>query len=151
MLQNRVPGSIFLDLYAGSGSIGIEAVSRGAKKAYFIENAPAAVSCIHQNITFTKFTESAIVLKQDVVAGLSSVREKHVDIVFMDPPYGQGQDRRVLQALLQMPYIDGETLMIVEEKRDADFSYVEGLGYTVLREKIYKTNKHVFLQRKEEA
>lgn len=151
MLQSDVPGSVFLDLYAGSGGIGIEALSRGAKKAYFIEHAPAAVSCIQQNIAFTKFTESAIVLKQDAVAGLSSVREKHADIVFMDPPYGEGQDRRVLQALLQMPYIDGETLIIVEEKRDTDFSYAEELGYTVLREKNYKTNKHVFLLRKAQS
>ncbi len=149
ILQNDVPGSVFLDLFSGSGGIGIEALSRGARKAYFIENAPAAISCIQRNIEFTKFTEKAVVLKQDAVAGLSFIRESHVDIVFLDPPYGEGQDRRVLEALREMPYIDSETLIIVEEKRNADFSYVKELGYSVRREKKYKTNKHVFLCREE--
>lgn len=149
MLQNDVPGSVFVDLYAGSGSIGIEAISRGAQRSYFVENSPAAIQCIQQNITFTKFTERAIVLKQDAVAALSSISEKHVDIIFMDAPYGQDQDRRVLQALLSMPYVDDETLIIVEEKLNTDFSYAEDLGYTIIKEKNYKTNKHVFLCRKE--
>ena len=149
ILQNDVPGSVFLDLYAGSGGIGIEAISRGARKAYFIENAPAAITCIGQNISFTKFTEKAVILKQDAVTGLSLVRESHVDIVFLDPPYGEGQDRRVLQALRAMPYIDEETLIIVEEKLDADFSYVSEMGYSIQKEKRYKTNKHMFLRREE--
>lgn len=148
MLQNDVPGSVFLDLFSGSGGIGIEALSRGAQKAYFVENAPAAIQCIQQNIAFTKFTDRAIVLKQDVVAGLSSIHENHVDIVFLDPPYGQGQDRRVLQALGLLSYIDEDTLIIAEEKISADFSYVSELGYTILKEKKYKTNKHVYLCRK---
>lgn len=147
ILQNDVPGSVFLDLFSGSGGIGIEALSRGARKAYFVENAPAAVSCIQRNLEFTKFTEKAVVLKQDAAAGLSFIRENHVDIVFLDPPYGEGQDRRVLEALRAMPYIDSETLIIVEEKLDADFSYARELGYSVRREKTYKTNKHVFLCR----
>lgn len=148
MLQNDVPGSVFVDLYAGSGAIGIEAISRGAQKSYFIENAPKAVECIQQNIAFTKFANHAIVIKQDVVAGLSSIHEKKVDIIFMDPPYGQEQDKRVLQALLSQPYVDEDTLIIMEEKKDADFSYALDLGYQILKEKIYKTNKHVFVCRK---
>lgn len=151
MLQNDVPGSVFLDLYAGSGSIGIEALSRGAKKVYFMENAPAAIQCIQQNLAFTKFLDRSVVLKQDAAAGLSSVSEKHVDIVFMDPPYGQHQDERVLQALLTKPYIDEDTIIIAEEKLGADFSYAEEMGYQILKEKNYKTNKHVFLCRKAEV
>lgn len=150
ILQNDVPGSVFLDLFAGSGGIGIEALSRGARKAYFIENAPAAVTCIQKNIEFTKFTEKAVILKQDAAAGLSFIREDHVDIVFLDPPYGEGQDRRILQALRSMPYIDSETLIIAEEKLDADFSYAAELGYIIKREKKYKTNKHVFLYREDD-
>lgn len=148
MLQNQVPGSVFVDLYAGSGSIGIEAISRGAKRAYFIENAPKALECIQKNIAFTKFTNHAIVMKQDVVAGLSSIHEKHVDIIFMDPPYGQDQDKRVLNALLTQSYVDEDTLIILEESKEADLSYVVDLGYEVIKEKIYKTNKHIFLNRR---
>lgn len=149
MLQPYVPGSIFVDLFSGSGGIGIEAISRGAVRAYFVENAPAAIQCIQQNIAFTKFTERAIVIKQDALAALSSIHEKHVDVIFMDPPYGQGHGERILRALLQEPYVDEDTLILLEEAKGADFSYVESLGYELVKEKIYKTNKHVFLKKKE--
>ena len=62
MLQAYIPGAVFVDLFSGSGGIGIEALSRGAKKAYFIENAPKAIACIRQNLTFTKMEDRAIVL-----------------------------------------------------------------------------------------
>ena len=82
------------------------------------------------------------------MAALSSVHEKHVDVIFLDPPYGEGQDRRVLAALGSMPYVDEETLIIAEEEIHADFSYAEELGFDIVREKKYKTNKHVFLRKK---
>ena len=86
MIQNEVPGCVFMDLFSGSGAIGIEALSRGAKKAYFIENNKDSLQCIQENIVFTKFTEHAIVIKQDVISALAGIQEKHVDLVFMDPP-----------------------------------------------------------------
>ena len=55
MIQGEIPGCIFLDLFAGSGGIGIEALSRGAAHAYFVENGKEAISCIQENIAFTKF------------------------------------------------------------------------------------------------
>lgn len=147
ILQNDVPGSVFLDLYSGSGAIGIEAISRGAKKAYFIENAAPALSCIHQNLAFTKFQDRAIVIKQDAAAALTQIHEKHVDVIFMDPPYGKGEDERILRALCNMPFVDDETLIIIEEEKKRDFAFAADLGYEIKREKTYKTNKHVFLQK----
>ena len=52
MLQNEVPGSVFVDLFSGSGGIGIEALSRGARKAYFIENAPKSLACIQDKMLY---------------------------------------------------------------------------------------------------
>lgn len=147
IIQMEIPGCAFVDVFSGSGGIGIEALSRGARKAYFIENAPKAVSCIEQNLTFTKFIDSAIVLKQDACAGLMNIYEKHIDIIFMDPPYGQEHEKRVLELLHNMKYVDEDTLIIVEAALDTDFSYLEGMGYTLTREKKYKTNKHVFIHK----
>lgn len=145
MLQNEVPGSVFVDLFSGSGGIGIEALSRGARKAYFIENAPKALACIQDNLQFTKFTDRAVVLKQDACAGLSNIYEKEVDLIFMDPPYGQEHEVRVLKQLAGMKYVTEDTLIIVEADIRTDFSYVEELGLIILKEKKYKTNKHVYL------
>ena len=148
ILQNDVPGSVFLDLFAGSGQIAIEALSRGAKKAYVVENSPQALQCIVQNLQFTKFVDQATVLKQDVALSLSSIHEKHVDVIFMDPPYGTGEVSRVLGALTNMDYVDEETLIIAEENVHVDFSFANELGYDIVREKKYKTNKHVFLRKR---
>lgn len=150
MLQGDVPGSVFVDLFSGSGAIGIEALSRGAKKAYFVENAAKAISCIQQNLAFTKMEERAIVLKQDACSVLNGIYEKSVDIVFMDPPYGCDHEKAVLGVLRGMRYVTEETIIIVEAALNTDFSWVEDLGFFVKKEKCYKTNKHVFVQKKEE-
>ena len=75
ILQADIPGSVFMDLFSGSGAIGIEAISRGAKKAYFVENAASAIACIQDNLHFTKFTEKAVLLKQDVIDALGNIHE----------------------------------------------------------------------------
>ena len=147
MLQTYIPDCVFVDIFSGSGGIGIEALSRGARKAYFIENAPKALSCIQDNLAFTKFTERAIVLKQDACAGLNGIYEKEVNIIFMDPPYDQEHERRVLEMLRGMKYVTEDTLIIVEASLDTDFSYLPQLDFKLVREKKYKTNKHVFIQR----
>lgn len=146
MLQPYTQGSVFVDCFSGSGAIGIEALSRGAKKAYFIENATPALKCIQANLLFTRFADRAMVLKQDAVSALNSIFEKEIDVFFMDPPYDSGLERQVLAALKGHRYITGNTLIIVEAMLDADFSFAEELGYTIEKEKKYKTNKHVFLR-----
>ncbi len=148
MLQSDIPGCVFVDLFSGSGGIGIEALSRGAKKAYFVENATKSIACIEQNLTFTKFADRAVVLKQDACAALNSIYEKHIDILFMDPPYEQEHEKRVLSVLRTMPYVDEDTCIIVEADIKTDFSAVEELGFVIAKEKNYKTNKHVFLYKK---
>lgn len=149
MLQPYTPGSVFVDMFSGSGGIGIEALSRGAKKAYFIENAAPAISCIQDNLQFTKFTDKAVVFKQDAVSALGSIFEKEVDIIFMDPPYGQDLEKQVLSVLSGYRYVTEDTLIIVEAELHEDFSYTEDLGFTIEKEKKYKTNKHVFLRKAE--
>ena len=149
MLQPEIPGAVFADLFSGSGAIGIEALSRGAEKAYFIDNSPKAQACIQQNLTFTKTVNRAIVLKQDVCSALKDIREKQIDIVFMDPPYGCGHEQNVLALLREMKYITEDTMIIVEASLETDFSYLEETGFYIEKDKRYKTNRHVFLRRKD--
>ena len=148
MIQNQVPGAVFVDLFAGSGGIGIEALSRGANKAYFVENATNAFKCIMQNLKTTHFEEDAVVLKQDVVLALRGIKESEVDIIFIDPPYHGELYERTLSQLSQMSYVTENTMIIVESDKDYDFSFAEDYGFEVRKEKEYKSNKHVFLYRK---
>ncbi|MCM1144369.1 MAG: 16S rRNA (guanine(966)-N(2))-methyltransferase RsmD [Blautia sp.] len=149
MLQPYLPDCIFLDLFSGSGGIGIEALSRGARHAYFVENQKDAIACIQQNLQFTRLNEDATILKQDVLSALSCIHEKEADIIFMDPPYEQGFEKQALALLGGLPYVTPDTVIIVEALRQSDFSYVEPLGFSVTKEKVYKTNKHVFLKKQE--
>lgn len=147
MLQPCLSGAVFIDLFSGSGAIGIEALSRGAKHAYFVENNKNALSCIAENLQFTRFTDRATVLKQDVLGALHGIHEKEADIVFMDPPYGHGYEKQALQALKNMPYMTEQTLIVIEASVNHDFSYLEEEGYRLTKEKRYKTNKHIFCQK----
>ena len=148
MIQQDVPDCYFLDLFAGSGQIGLEAVSRGAAKAFFIENAKNAAACIQDNIRFTKFEDACTLLQTDVISGLRTLEGKYrFDLIFMDPPYKKELEKEVLTFLSHSSLVKPSAKFIVEAALETDFSYAEELGYTVLKEKCYKTNKHVFLQK----
>lgn len=148
MLQPYLADCVFLDLFSGSGGIGIEAISRGAKCAYFVENDGKAIECIVDNLKFTRFTEKATVLKQDVLSAVSNISEKEADIIFMDPPYDNLYEKRVLEALSKANYVTENTLIVVEASLNTDFSYLEEMGFELYKEKKYKTNKHMFIRRK---
>lgn len=116
MLQSDIPGCKFLDLYSGSGAIGIEALSRGAAKAVLVENSKKAVECIKDNLTFTKLADKADVMEMDVLSAINRLKGKDVfSIVYMDPPYSNDYERDVLAALRNSDIIDEYTIIIVEE------------------------------------
>ena len=76
ILQNDLPGCHFLDLFAGSGAIGIEALSRGAAKAVFVDNSKEALSCIRQNLEKTHLADRAIVIGQDCAGAIHALDAK---------------------------------------------------------------------------
>ena len=154
ILNPDLPGSTFLDLFSGSGGIGIEALRRimdgnfrGADRAVFIEMNPKAAECIRENLQTTKLEEESVVMNCDVLTGLRRLEGKDYvfDFVFMDPPYGKELERQVLEYLASSPLISEDTLLIVEADLNTGFEYLESMGYECRREKIYKTNKHVFI------
>lgn len=147
MLQPYLADAVFIDLYSGSGGIGIEALSRGARHAYFVENNKNALACITANLQFTKFTDRATVLKQDVLSALQGIHEKGADVIFMDPPYDHGYEKEVLQILGNAPFVTERTLIVIEASLNSDFSYLEQMGFTLTKDKRYKTNRHIFCRK----
>lgn len=150
MLQRDIPGCYFLDLFAGSGQIGLEALSRGANYAVFVENGKKAAACVADNIHFTKFDTQSKLIPSDVMAALRSMEGKYkFDIIFMDPPYNKLIEKDVLQYLVDSSLLKEDTMIIVEASLETDISYLEEMGYELLKCKKYKTNMHVFIQKKE--
>lgn len=86
ILGERVDGASVLDLYAGTGALGIESLSRGAAAATFVEGAAGAVHAIFQSLARTSLVEHAQVIRGRLPAALSNVKTKF-DIIFIDPPY----------------------------------------------------------------
>lgn len=92
ILMLSVPGSRFLDLFAGTGSIGIEALSRGAEKVCFVERDPLNAKLIKENLQITGFSDQAEIYIKDVFQALNLMQQKgyQFDLIFVDPPFRQG-------------------------------------------------------------
>lgn len=152
ILQNDIYGCRFLDIFGGSGGIGIEALSRGAAHACFIEQNRAAAQCIRENLAFTRLDGQAEVMQSDVFSAFSRMAgQEPYHIIFMDPPYGKDLERNVLEyfSMHQPSFVNQDTLIIAEASLGTDFSYVSRLGAEIVRVKEYKTNMHVFLKMQE--
>ena len=146
MISGKIPGAKFLDIFSGSGAIGLEAVSRGAKKAYFIENNKEAIGCIKDNIAFTKSISECVLYTQDYLSALKQIEhEGEMDIIFMDPPYGQDYEKRVLEYLSESGLCGEDTMIIVEADLNTEFDYLPDFGFEIYKYKKYKTNAHIFI------
>jgi 16S rRNA (guanine(966)-N(2))-methyltransferase RsmD len=147
ILQQQVYDCRFLDLFSGSGGIGIEALSRGAGEAVFVDNDKEAVRCIKTNIKHTHFEDVSRVMAMDVSWALRSLEQlgQPFDIIFMDPPYGKGLENKILPWLLDSRLVTEDTLLILETSLEVDLSYLEHMPCEITKVKKYKSNCHVFL------
>jgi len=116
MVQTRLPGSWFLDLYAGSGAMGIEALSRGAAHAVFVDNASKALRVLRDNLKTAGLAPLAAVHHLDAPANLSRLHrpENGYDIVFADPPYHFEQYMELLEALGGTRLVAPDGLVAIE-------------------------------------
>lgn len=153
MLQFDLPGSSFLDLFSGSGGIAIEALSRGASEAVLVDNSRKACAVIRENLETTHFTREGELMLCDAMTAIRRLEDqgRRFDYIFLDPPYRKGLERTVLERLASSTLPADGGLIIVEAALETDFDYLPGLGYTVDREKLYKTSKHIFIRKQSAA
>lgn len=151
MISNTIPDGAFLDLFAGSGGIGIEALSRGAKECVFVEKNGMAIRVINENLEHTGLKELSTVYQSDALSALKRMENsKKFDVIFVDPPYDGGFYDEILFYLSKSKLIDEESLIIMESRKEEEFSNLEELGFQLIKEKIYKGNKHIFIERRGE-
>lgn len=147
MIQFEIADATVLDLFSGCGAIGIEALSRGAKEAVFVENQAKALQCIEANLESTYLKKQAIIYPCDVIAAIKGLDgSKAFDFIFMDPPYQQGFELPVLKSLANSSLVGEDTMIIVEASKQDSFDFVSECQMQIEKEKVYKTNKHVFLR-----
>lgn len=127
IIQFRIQGRRFLDLFAGSGQMGIEALSRGAAEAVFIDNRKQAVEIVRKNLNTTRLADNAKVLNTDSI-GFLSMKSEEFDIAFLDPPYSKGILQKALKLLPQIMKKSG----IILCENPVDEQIPEKLGDFVL-------------------
>jgi 16S rRNA (guanine(966)-N(2))-methyltransferase RsmD len=110
-LTGRLHGAAFLDLFAGSGAMGIEALSRGAAEAVFVDSSPAAITAIRQNLAKTKLDGE--VIRATVAQALAGLKRRF-DIIFLDPPYNTPLLSETLEILFCSDLLQKQGIIIAE-------------------------------------
>lgn len=120
---NALLGTVWLDLFAGTGAVGIEALSRGAKQVYFVENSPVAAEAIRKNLASMGIVEGFTILREESPRVLSRIKQQGVtaDVVFLDPPYRMKDAYpKTLQLLAESSVIGATSIVIAEHEKKFD-------------------------------
>jgi len=119
ILADRAKGARILDLFAGTGALGLEGLSRGGAAAVFVDLGAEALGLLRKNVELCGFTDRAIVVKRDLVRGLSSLEEfrpaRGFDLIFLDPPYRRGLAERLLAGMETVELVAADGLVVAEE------------------------------------
>jgi 16S rRNA (guanine966-N2)-methyltransferase len=118
-----LPGARVLDLFAGSGALGLEALSRGAEHAVFVEQAAPALKVLRENVATLDAAGRIEIVKADAVKYVAGLDAGAFDVAFADPPYGQGFAEAVVRAFATTPFA---ALLCVEHGRDDELSELPG-------------------------
>ena len=133
IVQFDIEDAVVLDLFAGSGQLGIEALSRGAEKAYFVDSSKASIDVIRKNLAHTKLEDDAVVVNMPNSAFLRTAKER-IDIAFLDPPYGKGLIQRSLGALTEIMNDGG--IIVCEHETDCRLPEEEN-GFVISKQYKY--------------
>ena len=118
IVQFDIEGRRVLDLFGGTGQMGIEALSRGAAHCTFVDLRKEAAAVIRENLTHTKLAEQGKVIQGDYLAFLTGCREKF-DLIFLDPPYGSGMLEKALTAIAKIDIATENGIIVCESAAEA--------------------------------
>jgi len=150
IIQNYIKDSVVLDLFAGSGALGLEALSRGAKKAVLCDKSYEAIEIIKKNINKTHFEEKTKVLCMDYKKCLSSVADKF-DIIFIDPPYKLDIAVNSVEIILDNNLLSPDGIIIIEtDEEEREIQKIKNLSnIEIINLRTYGRVKLIFLKLKE--
>ncbi|MGC9336613.1 MAG: 16S rRNA (guanine(966)-N(2))-methyltransferase RsmD [Candidatus Cloacimonadia bacterium] len=133
MIRDRLEDAEVLDLFAGTGSLGIEALSGGARLCHFVDHASLSIRCISNNVKKLNISDRVKIIKSPVMSFIARCKDKY-DVIFADPPYGQPQIEKMIDTLIMRGILKPHGLLILEA--DARENILLPKGYT-LKQKLY--------------
>lgn len=149
IIQTLIPKSRILDLFAGSGALGIESLSRGAEHAVFCDKSYKASEILKKNIEKTHFEEKSTIITKDYLKALEELKNEKFDIIFLDPPYKLNLVGKAVEKILELDILNEDGVIIVEtdeEKRDLD--NLNKIKINIYDLRIYGRVRLIFLNRK---
>lgn len=147
IIQSEIDGAQVLDLFAGSGAIGLECLSRGAEKAVLCDKSKEAIEIIKKNIEKTHMEEKAQVFNTDFETCLEKVKAQQFDIIYLDPPYATDYILKSLKKIIEFGIIKKESIIIIEtddEKRI--LREIENIGIKIVDKRKYGRATIIFLK-----
>lgn len=148
IVQSQIEDAIILDLFSGSGAIGIEFLSRGCKKAYLCDLSKKAVNVINQNLAKTRLGDNAVVFNKDYKKCLSQLADEGVqfDIIYIDPPYKDNIAVDAVEKILSLNLLKEKGLIIIEtDEKDRDIQGIEKLDIQIKDCRKYGRANLIFL------
>ena len=144
-IQDYINDSIVLDLFSGSGNLGIEALSNGAIKSYFVDNNKIAINTIKENINNLKIDNYSIIF-DDYMNALKTFKNNNIkfDIVFLDPPYKYNYIDDVISYMIDNDLLNKDALIICEFENSIKIDYKE---LSIIKEKKYGYKKVIIFKK----
>jgi 16S rRNA (guanine(966)-N(2))-methyltransferase RsmD len=136
IINSQISGADILDLFAGSGALGIESLSRGARFAAFIDNNKESIAIIKENLAYTKLIEHAEVYFAEFGSVLKKLQteKKRFDIIFLDPPYGKGFEFKAMDEIMRLDILKEDGIVVLEnEQKDTLPIEISGMIQTDIR------------------
>ena len=150
-INMKLSETIVLDLFAGCGAIGLESISRGANKAYLVDNSGKAIKIIKQNVDKTKFNDNVIILQEDYLKALSKIKEEKVkfDFVFLDPPYKTDFAIKATKYIIDNELLQDDGIIIIEtDIEEIVLTELANIPIDIIDVKKYGRVTLVFIRRK---
>ena len=147
IIQADIPESIVLDLFAGSGAIGLEFASRNAKRVYMCDSSKNAIQIIKRNIEKTHLEDKIELLNIDFKAMLLKLENKKFNYIYLDPPYKTDYIKQALEKILQLNMIDKDSLIIAEtDELEKVLKEIENLKLEIVDQRKYGRANIIFLK-----
>ena len=145
IIQNNLQDAIVIDLFSGSGALGLECLSRGAQKAYLCDKSPMAIEIIKKNIQKTHMNNNTIVLNIDYKKSIEKINEE-TDIIFIDPPYKDDIAVDAVQMILSLKLLKKDGIIIIEtDEKDREIKNLEKLKIQIYDIRKYGRANLIFL------
>ncbi|MBC8525767.1 MAG: 16S rRNA (guanine(966)-N(2))-methyltransferase RsmD [Candidatus Cloacimonetes bacterium] len=144
MIRDRLNDAVVLDIFAGSGSLGLEALSQGAKICHFVDKSFKSINCIEKNLIKLNINNNVKVIKNSTLNFLTKCNENYYDIIFVDPPYRSKVINDIVKEIFTLNILKQEGLIVAECRVDENLSNIKN---SYIKTKIYGDTK-IFIIKK---